>query len=91
MVAVDVGMRRVHALGREVANVLLDDRVDLDVGERVEPHVGKVEMEVVRDAQLCSRAHRLALLARADSASPGYCVDDPSVTTTTRTSSPRST
>src|SRR5262245_27477436 len=37
MVAVDVGMGRVHVLGGKVANVLLDDRVDLDVGERVEP------------------------------------------------------
>ena len=47
MVAVDVGMHRVDDLRREVADPLLDDTVDLDVGQRVEAHVRQIEMKVV--------------------------------------------
>ena len=52
MIAVDVGVRREDDLRPEVVDMLLDDAVDLDVRERVEPHVGEIEMSVVGDAEL---------------------------------------
>src|SRR5918995_272753 len=61
MVEVHVRMRRVHDLRPEVVDVLLDDAVDFDVRKRVEPHVRKVEMTVVGDAELRRGAHGLAL------------------------------
>ena len=63
----------------------------LDVRDRVEPHVGKVEVDVVasRRAPRPPRRRPRPPSARARSASPGYCVDEPSVTQRMRTSSPR--
>ena len=66
MVAVHVRVRRVDPLRGEVANVLLDDAVHLDVRQRVEAHVRKVEVHVVRHSELGGGAKCLVLLARPD-------------------------
>ena len=66
MVAVDVRLDRVDELGARPGHVLLDDAVDVNVRERVQAHVRKVEVDVVADAERRGRSDRLALLARAD-------------------------
>src|SRR5262249_33396422 len=50
--------------GSEVPDVLLDDRVDVDVRQRVETHVGEVEVDVVHGSELGCCAQRLLLLAQ---------------------------
>src|SRR5262249_19454332 len=64
MIEVDVGLRHVHARGREVADVLLDDPVDLHVRDRVEPHVREVEVDVVGDPEFGGGGSGLFLLLR---------------------------
>ncbi len=66
MIAVHVRMDRVDDLGPEVAHLLLDDAIDVDVRERVESHVGQVEVNVVGHAQFRRCGTGLLLLLRAN-------------------------
>ncbi len=65
VILVHIGLRRVDDLGRKRGDMLLDDTVHLDVGKRVEPHVGQVEMHVVVDSELAGSPPRLLFLLRA--------------------------
>src|ERR687887_631479 len=65
VVAVHVRMGRVHDLGPEVAPVLLDQPVHLNVGHGVEAHVRQVEVHVVVHTELACGAPRLVVLPRA--------------------------
>ena len=62
MVEVHVWMRGVDDLGLPLAEVLLDDAVDVDVRQRVEAHVGQVEMDVLGDAEHLRGRLRLVVL-----------------------------
>ena len=89
VIPIDVRVNRVDDLRALVADVLLDDGVDGDVLERVESHVRQVEVHVFLKTPSPPPRFTASCSFRAwISASPGYRVEAPSVTTSTRTSSP---
>jgi hypothetical protein len=82
VVEVHVRMRRVYELRREVADVPRR-RGLTSTWEGVEAHIWKGEVHAVHDAELPRAARSFLLLSQPRSESPGYRVDEPSVTTTT--------
>ena len=66
MVAVHVRVWRVHDLGPELADVLLDQPVHVHVGHGVEAHVRQVEVHVVVHTELAGGAARLVVLPLAE-------------------------
>ena len=87
MVAIHVRMRRVDDLRREVADVLPTTRSTSTWGAcRGACRAGRGGRSRTRRLRSC--AQRLVLLPRTNLRVAGYCVDDPSGTTTMRTASP---